>query len=66
MRIATAFLTLTLGMITARADILLASRDTHAVLSYNETTGVFIGIFTSGGNLAEPESIAFGPDICLS
>lgn len=49
-------------MISVRADILVASRDTHNVVAFNETTGAFLRVFTSGGNLGEPEAIAFGPD----
>ena len=62
MKTATALLTLTLGTISVRGDVLVASRDTHNVLAYNGTTGAFLGVFTSGNNLAEPESIVFGPD----
>jgi uncharacterized protein (TIGR03437 family) len=62
MKTVTAVLSLTLGMISARADILVASRDTRNVLAFDETTGAFLRVFTSGGNLEEPESILFGPD----
>ncbi len=62
MRTATALLTLTLGVMSARADILVASRDGRNVVAYNETTGAYLGIFAVGGGLAEPEAIVFGPD----
>jgi len=63
MRILTSVLLFTLGASSAaRADLLVASRDSHNVLAFDEKTGAYLGVFNKGANLSGPEALAYGPD----
>ena len=51
------------GSVTeASAELLVISGVTNQVKSYNETTGAFIGNFTSAGGIGSAVSLTFGPD----
>ena len=51
-----------MGHQNASADVLLASRDTSAILRYNDKTGAFLGIFASTNAMTSPEALTLGPD----
>ncbi len=44
------------------AGLLVSSYNNNEILSYNQTTGAFEGVFASGGPLVNPDGMAFGPD----
>src|SRR5262249_35818271 len=46
----------------ARADLFVSDEGTNAVLEYNGTTGAFVKSFASGGGLARPGGLVFGPN----
>lgn len=46
----------------ADANLCVASRGSNQVLSYDETTGAFIGTCATGGELLAPLPLVFGPD----
>src|SRR5579859_862349 len=58
----TTFLLIMLGYQTARADILMASRDTAQILRYDDKTGAFLGIFAHTNAMTNPEALTLGPD----
>src|SRR5713101_6272769 len=49
---------------SARADVLVGSNRTHAVLRFDECTGTFLGEFipSGSGGLIRPGGLAVGPD----
>jgi sugar lactone lactonase YvrE len=47
---------------SAAADLLVSSGATAGVLSYDEVTGAFVGVFASGGGLSVPWGLTYGPD----
>jgi DNA-binding beta-propeller fold protein YncE len=55
------------GGAPARADLLVASAGSDAVLRYDEATGAFRGAFVPprSGGLDQPRGMAFGPDGAL-
>lgn len=46
----------------AQADLLVASFDTNQVIRYDDTTGVFLGVFATGLTNDHPLSLTVGPD----
>ena len=44
------------------AGLLVSSYNNNEILSYNQTTGAFEGVFASGGPLVNPNGLTFGPD----
>jgi DNA-binding beta-propeller fold protein YncE len=60
----TAALALLYGVTSsAYADLLVSSGTIdNRVLSYDETTGAFLGTFASGGGLIDPFGLVYGPD----
>ena len=60
---ALSFAALLAGAAPARAALLVGSSATNQVLSYDETTGAFLGVFVAAGSggLAGPQGLAFGP-----
>ncbi|MDP1666162.1 MAG: hypothetical protein Q8L79_13705 [Methylobacter sp.] len=46
----------------ARADLLVANRTDGRMLRYDQTTGAFLDVFTSGFSLNDPRGQTFGPD----
>lgn len=43
-------------------DLLVSSSNSNEVLRYDGTTGAFLGVFASAGNLDAPNGLAVGPD----
>ena len=56
--------TLTLEVLESRVclSLLISSNRTNEILSYDETTGAYQGVFASGGGLLNPGGLAIGPD----
>src|SRR5579862_5189204 len=50
------------GYQTAWADVLMASRDTAAVLHYDDKTGAYLGVFATTSAMTNPEAVTLGPD----
>ena len=44
------------------AALLVSNGDTDTILSFDASTGAFLGTFASGGGLDDPEGLTFGPD----
>ena len=43
-------------------DILVSGRFSNSIVRYDGDTGMFKGVFASGGELQNPNGLAFGPD----
>src|SRR5437016_2552957 len=46
----------------ARAQLVVASFGTNDTRRYDQVTGAFLGVFTSGGGLDHPTGVLIGPD----
>jgi len=57
-----AFMLIAAGYQTAWADVLMASRDTAAVLHYDDKTGAYLGVFATTSAMTNPEAVTLGPD----
>jgi streptogramin lyase len=52
-----------LGVVqTVRADLLVSSRGSNSILSYDETSAARLGVFASDPQLSRPGGLAVGPD----
>jgi streptogramin lyase len=50
------------GVSASHADLLVCSASAAQVLRFDDSTGAFLGVFTSGGGLNTPEGLVIGPD----
>jgi len=53
---------LLVGPLEAQVELLVTSRFTDQVLSYDGASGAFLGVFCQGGGLDNPVGLTFGPD----
>src|SRR5215831_6517134 len=47
---------------TRKAELFVSNLATNVVLRFNGQTGTFVDTFVSGGGLAQPGPLTFGPD----